>query len=298
MNDNTPNPPVSGQSQLSIEEAYAQAVDHFNAKRYHEADQLCTAIIQLVPNQIDTINLLGVIAQQVNRHDLAVELFQRAINLDNKRAILHYNLATSLDPSGQKEAAMAALKAALEIEPDNRSFADYLQKIDHLTETTHKESSSQQKLNQGEALLESGQWDEAIACYRSLLELEADNPSALANLGRALQAKGAYDEGIDCFQKAIAAQPNFAEAHYYLANTLAEKGEINPVAEYYKKAIALKPGYAEAFSHLGGFYVKLNNLPLAEVYLKRAMTLSPDCPQTRHFWSSLLKKKAEIEASN
>jgi hypothetical protein len=41
------------QPQLSVNDAYILAIGHFSAERYTEADQLCTGIIQTVPNHID-----------------------------------------------------------------------------------------------------------------------------------------------------------------------------------------------------------------------------------------------------
>jgi protein O-GlcNAc transferase len=133
MRDNQNNQDSSdgneGQIQLTVDGAYAQAVEHFNAKRYTEADQLCTAIIQQIPNHLDTINLLGVIGQALNRHDLAIEQFQHAINIDNNRAVLLCNLGISLNQLGRREEAIEALQTALEKDPGNSQIATHLNRI-------------------------------------------------------------------------------------------------------------------------------------------------------------------------
>jgi Tfp pilus assembly protein PilF len=74
-------PTSNDQSQMTVDDAFKNAIDHFNMDRYTEADKLCTAIIQAFPNHINAINLIGVIAQKINRHDLAIEQFQKAINM-------------------------------------------------------------------------------------------------------------------------------------------------------------------------------------------------------------------------
>jgi protein O-GlcNAc transferase len=119
----------NGQPQLTIASAYLQAIEHFNAERYPESDQLCTAIIKAAPNHTNALNLLGVIAQRVSRHDLAVEQFTRAINIDSKKAIFYYNLGVSLNSLGYSEKAQQTLKTALKIEPENRLISECLQKI-------------------------------------------------------------------------------------------------------------------------------------------------------------------------
>jgi predicted Zn-dependent protease len=127
--DKKPTPRSSGQTQLTVDAAYSQAIEHFNTGRYSEADKLCTAIIQAVPDHIDAINLLGVIAQKLNRHDWAAVQFQRVINIDNSRALLYYNLGISLHQLGQNKEAIQVLKIALEKEPGNSHIADYLNSI-------------------------------------------------------------------------------------------------------------------------------------------------------------------------
>ncbi len=94
--------PNDRQTEMSVDMALSQAIDHFNAGRYSEADKLCTAIIQTVPNHVVAINILGVIAQKAHRHGLAVELFQRAIDHDNSNSLLFYNLGISLFHAGQR----------------------------------------------------------------------------------------------------------------------------------------------------------------------------------------------------
>ncbi len=134
--DNAQPPSTSGEGgPVTIKDAYKQAVDHINAGRFTEADRLCTQILKSVPNHVDTINLLGVIAKKINRHDLAVEQLQRAIAIDPKRSDLYFNLGTSLYQLGRGAEAVAALKSALQYDPDNIRLADDLQKIIRDVET-------------------------------------------------------------------------------------------------------------------------------------------------------------------
>ena len=52
----------------------------------------------------------------MNRHDLAIELFQQAIRIDNSSALFYYNLGISFYSLGRREKAVRALKTALEKE--------------------------------------------------------------------------------------------------------------------------------------------------------------------------------------
>jgi tetratricopeptide (TPR) repeat protein len=117
------------QPQLTIDEMYSVAVDHANSDRYKEAEELCTAIVQQVPNHITAINLLGTIGHKLNRHEFAAKWFQRGINIDSKNAESYYNLGISLNELGRSEEAIHVLEIALRKEPNNGHFASYLNGI-------------------------------------------------------------------------------------------------------------------------------------------------------------------------
>ncbi|MBF0358325.1 MAG: hypothetical protein HQL70_06925 [Magnetococcales bacterium] len=141
--------PTDKQPKMTVESAYAQALDHFSAGRYSEVDKFCTAIVNALPNHVNAINLLGVIAQKVNRHDLAVEKFQQAIDIDNNCALLYYNLGTSLNPLGRRDEAIKALKTALSIEPENDKVSAYLHGILENSVVDSTEDRARKTLIQG-----------------------------------------------------------------------------------------------------------------------------------------------------
>jgi tetratricopeptide (TPR) repeat protein len=207
------------QSQITVDEAYKQAIEHFSAERYTEADRFCTAIISKVPNHIDAINLLGIIAQKINRHDLAVDQFQRAINIDNRRASLYYNLGTSLYPLGRLEEVVKVQQKALEIQPN---FA----------EAHH---------NLGVALKEQGQMEEAVVSYHKAISIKPDYAEAYSNLGNAQQVQGKLEEAITSYQKAISIKPDYADVYSNLGVALQVQGKLEKAVASHQKAVTIKP---------------------------------------------------------
>ena len=67
-----------------------------------------------------------------------------------------------------------------------------------------------------------GQWDLARSLYRQVLEVEADNTSALLNLGAYSFLKGDFGGAIQSFQKAGAADPGNAAVQYNLSQAYSE----------------------------------------------------------------------------
>ncbi|MBF0445168.1 MAG: tetratricopeptide repeat protein, partial [Magnetococcales bacterium] len=213
------------QPQMTNSDAYLLATNHFLAERYVEAYQTCSAIILSNPNHIDAINLLGVIAQKIGRHDLAAEQFLKAININGNIAKLYFNLGTSLLPLERKTEAISCYKKAIELQPELPEFHYNLANI----------LKSQKK------------FDKAIASYKTAISIQPDFLDAHFHLGSTLTECERFDEAIVCFQKSLAIKPDFPEAEHLL-NALTNKTSASAPKEYVRGVFN---SYADNFeSHL------------------------------------------------
>ncbi|MBF0443981.1 MAG: tetratricopeptide repeat protein [Magnetococcales bacterium] len=282
----------NGETELTVAAAYAKAVSHVQAAQYPEADQLCSAILQAYPTHIDAINLLGVIAQKINRHDLAVEQFSRAIAIDNSTAILYYNLGTSLYPLGRVEEAVVALKIAVDKEPGNFQIKNYLkniQKKQPLKKGNNKQDNRFKiAFQQGIKLHQNGKLDAALNSYNSALILQPDNPALLSNIGLALHSKGRLTQAVQAYQKAITIKPDHAQAHYNLGNILKEQKKDKRAIEHYNKAIAVQPDYLDAYNNLGNTLKERGELDEAVAILEKAILLYPNSSKSLYNLGSAL----------
>lgn len=250
----SPSTTVGNRAQLGVDAAYAEAVSHFNAECYAEADKLCTAIIKAVPNHIDAINLLGVIAQKINRYDLAVEQFRSAIANNKNIAVLHHNLGVSLFQLKMYNPAVIALKDALELEPDNVQLCRDL----------------------GVALTRINKLDAAVAILERAVAINAGFAPGHYALGLALKEQGNLHGAIASYQKTIAINPDFAEAHNNLGSAFAELGELDAAVNSYQKAVASNPGFAEAHSNLGNVFIDQGKHAAAVTSCQQAISINPD----------------------
>ncbi len=103
---------------------------------------------------------LGIVAQRAQRHQLALALIGRAIELDPGRAHPHFVLGHMLHQAGQLANATARYARAIELEP------------------THAEAH----MNLGIALNQQGRLDAAAAVFQRTLRLRPDDAEALHNL--------------------------------------------------------------------------------------------------------------------
>src|SRR5208337_1362163 len=102
----------------TIPEAFAIAVQHHQAGRLQAAEQIYRQILAIEPNHADAIHLLGVIAGQVGKHEVAVEYIGRAIGLQGNEAAFHDNLGEAYRALHRTSEAVACYRRALELKPD------------------------------------------------------------------------------------------------------------------------------------------------------------------------------------
>ncbi len=70
---------------MTIQQAYASAVQHHQAGRLQQAEQIYRQILAQQPARADALHLLGLIAYQVGRHEAAVDLIRPAWRISTER---------------------------------------------------------------------------------------------------------------------------------------------------------------------------------------------------------------------
>jgi Flp pilus assembly protein TadD len=75
----------------TISEALTIAIQHHQAGRLQAAEQIYRQILAVEPNHAEAVHLLGVIAHQVGKHEIAIQYIGRAIRLNGNSAAFHSN---------------------------------------------------------------------------------------------------------------------------------------------------------------------------------------------------------------
>ena len=74
--------PSTGECRRGIQQVFANAVRCHQAGQLNQAERLYRQILAVVPHHADSLHLLGAIAYQVGRHDLAVDMIGKAIAIN------------------------------------------------------------------------------------------------------------------------------------------------------------------------------------------------------------------------
>ncbi len=278
----------------TIADLYVKAVAHFNATRFTDADHLCNIVLNTAPDHVDTLNLSGVIAQKLNRWELAVQRFKQALTIQGNLAVLHYNLAISLYFSGRAAEAIKAVENAIALDAGNQQYLEFKKK---LSDQPHKGvgNDAETFLQKAVEMHLAGRLDAAVQLYQSGLTLATGNTSALVNCALALYGLGRYDESADYCRRAIAINPGMAEAYFNLGNALRELGGFSEALAAYDRAVSIKPEYGEAWSNRGITLLAAGMAEDAVTSFQRAITLLPELTEAHCGLGNAMKKLGRLD---
>ena len=102
------------QQTLTIQQALDLAVQHHTAGRLSDAESIYQQILRSDPNQPIALHLLGVIAQQMRKNDVAVDLITQALAIKPDYAEAHSNLGSALQDLGKLDEAVASYHTDLD----------------------------------------------------------------------------------------------------------------------------------------------------------------------------------------
>ncbi len=261
------------QQTMTLQQAVELGVQHQTAGRLSEAESIYQQILQTKPEHPVALHLLGVIAHQVGKNDIAVDLISKAVGILPDYAEAHTNLGNALNELGRFDAAITSYQNAIAINPDYAMAHN----------------------NLGNAFNGLEQLDEAIACCQKALAIDPNLAMAHNNLGNALHKLGRINEAIACYHKALVIDPGFAMAHNNLGNVLNEQGRTDEALDCCRKALAIDPDFAMAHNNLGNVFSKLERSDEAVASYQKATTIKPDFPEALNNLGAELNKLGRSE---
>ncbi|MEB3230363.1 MAG: tetratricopeptide repeat protein [Leptolyngbyaceae bacterium] len=184
--------------------------------------------------------------------------------------------------------------------------------------------SVDQDLQQAEALQASGQYEEAIALYDSIiaqapdtlmahvgqcyslnqiqrysralaacdqaLTLDPNHPRALWSKGHAIEQKGDPSTALQLYDAALQADPGFSEAWNNRGTALLALGRNQEAVDAFDQAIALNATFAAAWSNRGAALWSLRQFPQAIDSVERALEIRPDYPEANQLRQEMRRR--------
>jgi tetratricopeptide (TPR) repeat protein len=254
---------------MTLAQVLALAEQHRQGGRLDAAENLCRQVLQVAPQQAETLQTLGIIVYQSGRTAEGIELVRKAIAANGTIALFHSNLCEMYRLAKRLDEAIAAGRRAIALAPD----------------------LAQAHNNLGIAHFERQEYAVAVACYRRAIALAPDLAEVHSNLGNALQAEGKLAEAVEAHRRAIALKPEYADGHNNLGTVLRTMRRHAEAETHYRQALALKPQRPAFLNNLALALIPQQRFDEALALLSRSAHLDPSDVQTFVFLASLLSKR-------
>jgi len=189
----------------------------------------------------------------------------------------HQNLAIALADSGRIDAAIAHLRTALELKPDNAAAEN----------------------NLGDNLTRLGLLDEAIPHLRRAIELQPNYAIAHCNLATTLARLRRFEDAFPHFATAARLDPRYPQAEQNWGIALMESGEPAQAFAHLRRAVEIAPGWVEGRIYYGRALASRNRMADAVAQFRAAVETAPGSGEANYLLGMALRTlghTAEAEA--
>lgn len=168
---------------------------------------------------------------------MAVDSFEKAIDINPDYAIAHDNLGIALLRLENIEEALVHFTKAKQLNADVKSLENFAMRL--LPEY------AEVYIYAGSLFAQKGKVDEATYYLRKAVELKPDLPQAHYWFALILYQQSYLDEAIIHFAEVVQLQPDNIEAHRKLAEIFTKKGNIFHALEHYQEILRIDPSNQE-----------------------------------------------------
>lgn len=254
-----------------------KAVHHQQKGEYSQAERVYAQILKSWPDNADAHNLMGLLAHQTQRHELAEQHMQRSLQLSPKRAEFHYNYGAMLAELKRPDQAAKAFQAAVELAPrmteawQGMAFAFLEMKLEMYAAACLQQLLQMEPrradlwLTLGETFESIALWPEARAALRNAQQLAPDDLRVTLAISRIAVETGDDASAQAGFDKLDVKAPEVPDVHYQKGVWLANNGKFAPARAELEKALELEPDFYQAAI----YYAYISELPLDHPLVQR-----------------------------
>lgn len=218
-----------------------------------EAADRAAVTLALFPHCEILANISGAIMASLGRHDEAIRLYDKAIELAPDFFEAYNNRGIALNDHGRSEEALQSFDMAIRLHADNLEAY----------------------LNRSIALRRLRRLDEALASADRSVKLGPKCAEAYNARGNTLLDLGRVDDALAEFDMATGLKPGLAEAHVNRANALTMLKRPDEALASYERAIAMAPAQINAHNNRGSLLRRMKRLDEALASHRRALDIAP-----------------------
>ncbi|MDG1859817.1 MAG: sulfotransferase, partial [Emcibacteraceae bacterium] len=215
---------------MEIKQAIKMAAALANQGRLAESQKVCQNILRADDKFHPALHLLGQLALQGGRPDIAEQMLHKAAMIDPGRFIYQRDLAEVLFQNGKAKVALPFIKRA----------------------TSLNDKDTKTHFVAGNIDLTIGDFANAKKSFEKVIKREPNHPHAHNNLGASMERMGDANGAKAAYHQALKNNVKNVEAHNNIASILIAEGELEDAKIHLKGAIRIRPDYIEAHHNLSG----------------------------------------------
>ncbi len=193
------------------------------------AERVLGEAVGAYPDDVWAAYWVGVTRNRQGRPEAALEPLRRAVEMQPLLVEARIAFAEALDATGQTDAAIAQLEAAIG------------------TDSLHHPAAWN---NLGFIHLQAGRTDEAVSALAGAVRLDPLFAEARVNLGSVYLLKERIDEAIEQLEVATEARPDYAPAYGNLGVAYTQLGRTADARRMFERLLVLNPNDQRARAYL------------------------------------------------
>ena len=251
----------------SIQSVLDAGVRCHDAGNLQQAEQLYRQVLAADPQHAKATYLLGLMALQVGKYELAVRILSTAIRLDGAQPTFHCKLGDAYRGLARLPEAEASYRQSLRMNGNNPEAHN----------------------NLGTVLQAQGNLPAALECYRRAIQLNGAYAEPHHNLGCALQQQGELAASAAEFAEAARIRPGFFEAELALASMWLAQGKSDEALARFEELARQHPDSAQLHCARGAGYQAAGDYKSALADFRRAIELAPNFAEAHYNVGSTLR---------
>ena len=263
---------------------------------------------ELDPNNAKVLLNLAIAYHENGDSDRSEALIRQVLHQDAQLVAAHHSLGVVLAKAGRASEARDALATALELDPAHWQSLDQLTGLKsaaalklaeagyrRLIDAEPKNGSLHRKLAVN--LKYQNRISEAIESFRTALNLNAADKSALMGLGLVLLNLGQADESLVLFLQALALDPDNGEALACTGLALSNLGDRVQAIEMLDRALLKMPDRADLINVKGQCHADNGQLDQALASFEKALELDFSNMAIHFNLTNTLRIRGDLEAA-
>ncbi|MXN51134.1 tetratricopeptide repeat protein [Shinella sp. AETb1-6] len=270
----------------------------------------------LDPDSDDVLVLLGGIAENQKKPDIAIDYYRAVPEKSPMRRISELQLGLNLADTGKVEEAKKHLQELIDADPadlrsylalgsvlsdakDYRAMATLYDKAVGVIGSVPTRNHWSVFFQRGIAYERLKEWDKAEPNFRKALELNPDQPQVLNYLGYSwVDMNRNLDEGLDMIRKAVSLKPDDGYIVDSLGWAYYRLGRFDDAVAELERAAELKAGDPTINDHLGDAYWRVGRKLEATFQWNRALGLKPEDAEIVKIKDKIENGLADIKPSD